>query len=238
MARPIHPHAGARCHLLTHGSPDEVAARLSFLAAPFAQVSSSDCWMPQGFDDIEEAQLHNAPRLVDPHMGAAMDVQRAAFRPAHKIEGIAASPLGDWPKARGIEAHVIHASSVAVSREHRRAKTDRLDTELLKRAFVGWLRGEREHCKTAAIPTLREEDAKRPSPASARAWLASRAGLSLGSRRRSCGSAFAASIPSSRRPPRALKPYAAARSAGNSHSLRRRHLRDQPRPALEGDVIP
>ena len=29
-----------------------------------------------------------------------------------------------------------------MSREHRRAKTDRLDTELLKRAFLGWLRGE------------------------------------------------------------------------------------------------
>jgi acetyl-CoA acetyltransferase len=24
---------------------------------------------------------------------------------------------------------------------------------------VGWLRGERDHCKTAAIPSLREEDA-------------------------------------------------------------------------------
>ena len=71
--------------------------------------------------------------------------------------------LARWLKARGIEAHVIHASSVAVSREHRRAKTDRLDTELLKRAFVGWLRGERDHCKMAAIPSLREEDAKRPS---------------------------------------------------------------------------
>jgi transposase len=58
---------------------------------------------------------------------------------------------------------VIHASSVAVSRVHRRAKTDRLDTELLKPAFVGWLRGERDHCKTTAIPSLREEDAKRPS---------------------------------------------------------------------------
>src|SRR5271165_7200612 len=71
--------------------------------------------------------------------------------------------LARWLRARGIEAHVVHASSVAVSREHRRAKTDRLDTELLKRAFVGWLRGERDHCKTAAIPSLREEDAKRPS---------------------------------------------------------------------------
>src|SRR5678816_4384630 len=40
--------------------------------------------------------------------------------------------LARWLRARGIEAYVIHASSVAVSREHRRAKTDRLDTELLK----------------------------------------------------------------------------------------------------------
>src|SRR5471030_341569 len=66
--------------------------------------------------------------------------------------------LARWLNARGIEAHVIHASSVAVSREHRRAKTDRLDTELLKRCFLGWLRGERDHCKMVAIPTLRSEE--------------------------------------------------------------------------------
>jgi len=71
--------------------------------------------------------------------------------------------LARWLRVRGIEAHVVHASSVAVPREHRRAKTDRLDTELLKRAFLGWLRGEREHCKMAAIPTIAEEDARRPS---------------------------------------------------------------------------
>src|ERR1700716_4161139 len=71
--------------------------------------------------------------------------------------------LARWLRARGIEAHVIHASSIAVSREHRRAKTDRLDTELLKRAFLGWLRGERDHCKMVAIPTMKDEDAKRPN---------------------------------------------------------------------------
>jgi transposase len=58
---------------------------------------------------------------------------------------------------------VIHASSLAVSREHRRAKTDRLDTELLKRGFLGWLRGERGHCGMARVPTIAEEDAKRPN---------------------------------------------------------------------------
>src|ERR1700757_4889312 len=58
--------------------------------------------------------------------------------------------LARWLEARRVEAHVIHPSSVAVSREHRRAKTDRLDTELLKRGFLGWLRGERGHC---SMPT-------------------------------------------------------------------------------------
>jgi transposase len=71
--------------------------------------------------------------------------------------------LARWLRAHGIEAYVIHPSSVPVSREHRRAKTDRLDTELLKRAFLGWLRGEPKHCSMAAIPTIEDEDARRPS---------------------------------------------------------------------------
>jgi transposase len=71
--------------------------------------------------------------------------------------------LARWLQAREVEAHVIHPSSVAVSREHRRAKTDRLDTELLKRGFLGWLRGERGHCTMARVPTIVEEDAKRPN---------------------------------------------------------------------------
>ena len=71
--------------------------------------------------------------------------------------------LARWLRARDIETYVIHPTSVAVSREHRRAKTDRLDTGVLKRVFIGWLRGERDHCQMAAIPTLAEEDAKRPN---------------------------------------------------------------------------
>ena len=62
--------------------------------------------------------------------------------------------LARWLRARGIEAHMIHPTSVSVSREHRRAKTDRLDTELLKRATLGWLREKPDHCRMVAIPTL------------------------------------------------------------------------------------
>ena len=94
-----------------------------------------------------------------------------AEKAGHKIDRIAVAFetgrdgfwLARWLRARGIEAHVIHAASVAVSREHRRAKTDRLDTQQLMRAFLGWLRGERQHCKMAAIPTLEAEDASAPT---------------------------------------------------------------------------
>jgi transposase len=71
--------------------------------------------------------------------------------------------LARWLRARGIEAYVIHPTSIPVSREHRRAKSDRIDTQLLMRSFLGWLRGEKQHCSMAAIPSLAEEDARRPN---------------------------------------------------------------------------
>ena len=71
--------------------------------------------------------------------------------------------LARWLREQGVEAYVIHPSSVPVSREHRRAKTDRVDLQLLMRCFVGWLRGEKKHCQMCAIPLLEEEDARRPS---------------------------------------------------------------------------
>jgi transposase len=70
--------------------------------------------------------------------------------------------LARWLQAHAIEAYVIHAASIAVAREHRRAKSDRIDTELLMRSLLGWLRGEKRHCSMVAIPTVAEEDARRP----------------------------------------------------------------------------
>jgi transposase len=70
--------------------------------------------------------------------------------------------LARWLESHGIETHVIHSTSVAVSREKRRAKTDRVDAEMLLRVFLGWLRGERGHCSMVAVPTIEVEDARRP----------------------------------------------------------------------------
>jgi transposase len=111
-------------------------------------------------DPSEEALLALLRRWRDEAAGAGRTITRLAVAFEAGRDGFW---LARWLRARGVEAHVIHPTSVAVSREHRRAKTDRLDAGLLKRAFLGWLRGEPGHCTMAAVPTLEEEDAKRPS---------------------------------------------------------------------------
>jgi transposase len=108
----------------------------------------------------EEALLRLLQRWRDEAARTGRTVARIALAFEAGRDGMW---LARWLRARGVEAHVIHPTSVAVSREHRRAKTDRLDTELLKRAFLGWLRGERNHCRMAAVPTLEAEDARRPN---------------------------------------------------------------------------
>jgi len=53
-----------RCHLLTHGDRRMIAGQLTRLIEPFGTVSANDQWMPRGFEDVDEAQLHNAPDLL------------------------------------------------------------------------------------------------------------------------------------------------------------------------------
>ncbi len=64
---------------------------------------------------------------------------KAGGRIERIVVGFEAGRDGFWLarvlRARGIEAYVIHPTSIPVSREHRRAKTDRLDTGLLMRAL-------------------------------------------------------------------------------------------------------
>src|SRR5258708_7182032 len=100
-------------------------------------------------------------RLVEGWRDHAMKVGRMITRIVLAFEaGRDGFWLARWLRARSIQPFVIHSTSGAVSREHRRAKTDRLDTEMLSRVFLGWLRGETRICKMVAIPTLKEKDAR------------------------------------------------------------------------------
>jgi transposase len=111
-------------------------------------------------DPDEQVLLRLIQRWREEAVKAGRTITRIAFALEAGRDGFW---LARWLRLRGVETYVIHSTSVAVPREHRRAKTDRLDTELLKRVFIGWLRGEPDHCRMVAIPTLEEEDAKRPN---------------------------------------------------------------------------
>jgi transposase len=64
----------------------------------------------------------------------------------------------DW-----IECHVVDPASIAVSRRHRRVKTDRIDGEMLIRTLMAYKRGEVRVCSMVKVPTPGEEDRRRVS---------------------------------------------------------------------------
>ena len=53
-----------RCHLLTSGTKAEVARRLASVIEPWGEVLAEHSWMPNGFVDCEEAQLHRAEAIL------------------------------------------------------------------------------------------------------------------------------------------------------------------------------
>lgn len=69
--------------------------------------------------------------------------------------------LHRWLTDQGIINHEIDPSSIAVNRRMRRAKTDRIDLDLLMRAFLAHLRGEPRACSVVRVPTAEDEDRKR-----------------------------------------------------------------------------
>src|SRR5258708_2607136 len=69
--------------------------------------------------------------------------------------------IARYLRAHGIEVHVVHPASIPVERG-RRAKTDRIDLDMLLRTFLAWLRGEPRVCSIVPIPDVTEEDMRRP----------------------------------------------------------------------------
>jgi transposase len=61
-----------------------------------------------------------------------------------------------------IESHIVDAASVMTSRRRRRAKTDRIDGELV-RALMAYKRGEPRVCAMVRVPTAEEKDRRRIS---------------------------------------------------------------------------
>lgn len=64
-------------------------------------------------------------------------------------------------QAEGVESHIVDPASIATSRRHRRAKTDKLDGEALVRALLAYKRGEPRVCSMVKAPSPEEEDRRR-----------------------------------------------------------------------------
>lgn len=65
--------------------------------------------------------------------------------------------------AAGIESLVIDPASVMVDRRARRAKSDRIDGEQMIRALMSHLRGEPRALSVVRVPSVAQEDARRPT---------------------------------------------------------------------------
>ena len=62
-------------------------------------------------------------------------------------------------EVNGIESHVVDPASIAVSRRHRRAKTDKIDGEALVRTLLAYKRGEARVCAMVTVPCQMREPA-------------------------------------------------------------------------------
>jgi transposase len=64
-------------------------------------------------------------------------------------------------ESEGIRSHVVDAASIPVPRRSRRAKSDRIDGEVLWRTLAAWLRGDPRVCSMVHAPSPAQEDCRR-----------------------------------------------------------------------------
>jgi transposase len=94
------------------------------------------------------------------------EAQRAGRTVRRTVLAYEAGRDGFWMarylQAKGIEVQVMHPASIPVERRGRRVKTDRIDLDMLLRTLLAWLRGEPRVCSMVRIPSVAEEDMRRP----------------------------------------------------------------------------
>jgi len=70
--------------------------------------------------------------------------------------------LHRWLEQHGVKNHVLDPASIEVERHKRRVKTDRIDLDKLMRVLLALYRGEPRVCRQAQVPSVGDEDGKRP----------------------------------------------------------------------------
>jgi len=93
-------------------------------------------------------------------------LQRAGWARVRVVTCYEAGRDGFWLHrflvAQGAESHVVDPGSIEVNRRARRAKSDGLDVESLLRLVIRYDAGDRHHARMVVVPSIGEEDARRP----------------------------------------------------------------------------
>lgn len=93
-------------------------------------------------------------------------LQRAGWARVRVVTCYEAGRDGFWLHrflvAQGAESFVVDPGSVEVNRRARRAKSDGLDVESLLRLVIRYDSGDRHHARMVVVPSIGEEDARRP----------------------------------------------------------------------------
>ena len=91
---------------------------------------------------LEARDLGGLLRAIEQWKSEASGAGREARR---VVVGYEAGLDGFWIaralREHDIEVYVMHPASISVERRGRRAKTDRIDVDILLRALLGWLKG-------------------------------------------------------------------------------------------------
>jgi transposase len=93
-------------------------------------------------------------------------LQRAGWATVRVVTCYEAGRDGFWLHrflvAQGAQSQVVDPGSILVNRRARRAKSDRLDVEGLLRLVIRYAAGDRSVGRMVVVPSIAEEDARRP----------------------------------------------------------------------------
>ena len=156
------PKTPAQCRAATHGDTDMLYASLELSRSTWLVTS-----LAPGSDKMSKHRIDGGD-----HCGLLELLRRLQNKAAKRL----GAPVrivtiqeagfdGFWIdrllEAAGIESHVVDPASVAVPRRRRRAKTDKIDGELLLRTLLAWLRGA-EGCGSRAFRGVFHGGAAKP----------------------------------------------------------------------------
>jgi transposase len=141
-------------------------------ATLFAALELSlSCWVVvASAPGASKVSKHTLPACDGPALLALLEElrRRAERRSSRAVTVVTIQEAGRdgfWLhrllEAHGVQSYVVDPASTAVSRRHRRTKTDRIDAEGLLRALMAFARGERQVCSMVRPPTPEAEDARR-----------------------------------------------------------------------------